>query len=594
MNRNYIIASLIILLFNYSFSQDISKINGLDTSWARISENANDKLRDSLKQTYIIYLVDNYKYEKAEKLIKSYANSYDGLKNPAFAFYVKGELFTSSGQFDSAFAALHKAKELYLKEKDLHHLSTVYYKLAQTCTYQKRLVLATDYILKAIKITQPFNDKKTLNVYKFELAQNYLRQKDPLKAKAYLYECLKYTLENKDQHGASIVYNLLTSVYISSNQLDSAIYFNNKSSQISKELKDSIGMAFSNFRLAEIAKKEQNYLIALKYFTDYYNSCVKWNDKKRFPTLLQNMVDCYLHLNNYEAANKYLNESLKFANQNKDIQAIFFGYKYRAELAILKNDYKSAYENKEKYYTIKDSINSLELKSQQKELLIKYDSELKDGEIEILRLEKENEKQSKYIYLFSMVGFVLIAGMFLSLMILRHRKNKQLYNEQVKLSNANKLIADNEINHLRQKLEFNQKELNDYTQNLVQRNNLIDELENKLKEFSLLEEKLVLERDKKIEELWRLKILTDEDWEKFRSYIENVHPGLTSKIKHTYEDITVAELRLFLMQKLKMGTKEIASLLGISATSVTKTKYRLKKKLELKEEDSLDEFISKF
>ncbi|HEY8938181.1 MAG TPA: hypothetical protein VIM65_23325, partial [Cyclobacteriaceae bacterium] len=51
--------------------------------------------------------------------------------------------------------------------------------------------------------------------------------------------------------------------------------------------------------------------------------------------------------------------------------------------------------------------------------------------------------------------------------------------------------------------------------------------------------------------------------------------------------------RLSALIKLNLSIKEMASMLGISPESVKKSRYRLKRKLGLTENDVLEEFIEK-
>ena len=591
----YLITGFVILLSAHAFAQDIKTETSNDSDWNKISQITDDKANDSLKQQLILSLIYNYEFSRANNLLNKYENSHNTNKTPGFIPYAKSVIYNRQGQYDSALFYLSNSKELYLKQKDMSAVGVVFYEIAKNYSYQNKNILATDFLLKALDITQSLKDTANTYFFKFELGQYYMMQNKFSLAKSTYFDCLKY-FASKDSNSTTIaaIYNVLSKVYTDVQNFDSAIYFIDKSSKIYKSLNSERGVSINIYRLADIAMKEKNYEVALGYYKQSYDYCEKLQEKRQIPFILQNIADCYIHLNNYEEASKIIEQALKQAIEQKDIETISLVYKHKASLEIKKGDFKNALEHNERYHHINDSLNSVESKSQQDELLIKYESELKDGKIQILNLEKENEKQSKYVFISIFLGILLITAFLIAYLILRHRTNKQLYNEQIKLNEANKIIADNEIASLKQTLEFNRKELNDYTQHLVERNNLIEELENKLNEIQFAEEKLSLERDKQVAELWRLKILTDEDWEKFKSHIENVYPGLTSKIKHTYGDITIAELRLFLMQKLKMETREIASLLGISASSVTKTKYRLKKKINLKEEDSLDEFISMF
>jgi DNA-directed RNA polymerase specialized sigma24 family protein len=96
------------------------------------------------------------------------------------------------------------------------------------------------------------------------------------------------------------------------------------------------------------------------------------------------------------------------------------------------------------------------------------------------------------------------------------------------------------------------------------------------------------------ESIFGFRILTEEDWSRFKKYFDKVFPGKIQQLREIYPEITSAEQRIFMLIRLKTESKEIAGMLAISPESVRKTKYRLKKKLRLNEEDSLDTFINQF
>ena len=94
--------------------------------------------------------------------------------------------------------------------------------------------------------------------------------------------------------------------------------------------------------------------------------------------------------------------------------------------------------------------------------------------------------------------------------------------------------------------------------------------------------------------LFNQHILTDADWSSFKVYFEKAYPSYLRHLRSIFPALTDAEERLFLFIKLNLTTKEAATMLGISADSVKKTRNRLRKKLELGEEVVLEEFIRNF
>nr|NQU91355.1 hypothetical protein [Bacteroidota bacterium] len=59
-------------------------------------------------------------------------------------------------------------------------------------------------------------------------------------------------------------------------------------------------------------------------------------------------------------------------------------------------------------------------------------------------------------------------------------------------------------------------------------------------------------------------------------------------------NLTQNELKLCSYLRMNLSTKEIAQMLNISLESVTTKRYRLRKKLQLENEENLVEFIGGF
>ena len=84
----------------------------------------------------------------------------------------------------------------------------------------------------------------------------------------------------------------------------------------------------------------------------------------------------------------------------------------------------------------------------------------------------------------------------------------------------------------------------------------------------------------------------DKDWEIFKSYFTEVHNNFDIKLKNIYADINEKEIRLASFLRMNLSTKEIATMLNVLPESVSKSKYRLKKKLNLDKETDLNNFLS--
>src|SRR5690606_20882641 len=130
-----------------------------------------------------------------------------------------------------------------------------------------------------------------------------------------------------------------------------------------------------------------------------------------------------------------------------------------------------------------------------------------------------------------------------------------------------------------------------HTLNIIQKNESLKELRDKLEEIvkhpdknSMVELKKTL---KIIDESFRL----DKDWEDFKLYFEQIYTGFYSKLKINYPELTNQELRHCALIRLNLSNNECASILGISPNSIKVSRTRLRKKIDLGSHQNLTDFV---
>lgn len=82
-----------------------------------------------------------------------------------------------------------------------------------------------------------------------------------------------------------------------------------------------------------------------------------------------------------------------------------------------------------------------------------------------------------------------------------------------------------------------------------------------------------------------------EDWSLFIMHFEQNHENFFKNVKEAYPSFTPAELKLCACLKLNLATKDIASLLNISVRGVEAGRYRLRKKINIDANESLNDFF---
>lgn len=83
----------------------------------------------------------------------------------------------------------------------------------------------------------------------------------------------------------------------------------------------------------------------------------------------------------------------------------------------------------------------------------------------------------------------------------------------------------------------------------------------------------------------------EQNWEQFELHFNQVHEDFLKRLREDYPDLTHRDLKLCAYLRLNLTSKEIASLLKLSLRGVETSRYRIRKKINLDQEDNLTEFM---
>lgn len=127
-----------------------------------------------------------------------------------------------------------------------------------------------------------------------------------------------------------------------------------------------------------------------------------------------------------------------------------------------------------------------------------------------------------------------------------------------------------------------ESELNNAIQQLGSLTQSFKEKSEQVDQLHLAHEALSTEGKKSeyLEQLLNTMILTDEDWKNFKTLFEKVHPNFITEQKKQFPTITPAEIRLTVLEKLGLNTREMANTLGVNKNTIHQTRLRLRKKME--------------
>ena len=89
-------------------------------------------------------------------------------------------------------------------------------------------------------------------------------------------------------------------------------------------------------------------------------------------------------------------------------------------------------------------------------------------------------------------------------------------------------------------------------------------------------------------------LLSREDENAFRRSFATIHPSYLPKLRESYPQLTRNEELLAMLICMNQSTDEIALIMGINRSSVNMIRSRMRKKIKLTKDESLDEVIKQY
>jgi DNA-binding CsgD family transcriptional regulator len=208
---------------------------------------------------------------------------------------------------------------------------------------------------------------------------------------------------------------------------------------------------------------------------------------------------------------------------------------------------------------------------------------------------------TRWAFLVYFLLFVAMCG-YVALFIKQqfHKKREKFQREQFEKHRQELEVSENQIIHLEnEKLEseltLKSKELASSTMSIIKKNDILVQIK---EELVHQKEALGTQYPKKYyEKITRIideNLSSEDDWAIFQSNFDRIHENFFRHLRSNYPDLTSTDLRFCAYLRLNLATKDIANLMNISIKGVEAGRYRLRKKLNIPSEKSLNDFMIDF
>jgi len=467
---------------------------------------------------------------------------------------------------------LHKLTNLHLGQTNYEEALN-YISLALPLCDDKSLLIQKAYFLEKLSdIYSKFGDFKSSERYILEAHEinrmNYLankikpsvflssylniteikrKQQDMATALTYIDSCFRLA-DSTDLPNLNNLIRVKANVLTNLGSLDQAlelllpldIYFDNlakKDTAANIDLSNHILVASG---IGRIYRTKGNNKLALQYFQKSLHLVHILNEKLDLQVFLyEEIAKIHASEGRYNDAYNYLFEAYEYNN----------------------NYMRMTSERNKGVFRIRDT----------------YKEKLDAKEKELILQRLELSKKEKTLIRFKLLMFLLIACLLIVVVLYKYRSAR------IKYKNEQNLLKQ-EKNHVQEQLSYKNKELASYSLQLLERDELLDQFSDYLKNDANKVAKSLQSSRKQ---------LLSNTWEEFEKRFIEVNEGFYEKLSTLHPDLSIGDLKYCALLKLNLRGKEIAKLLGVTEKSVHMARYRLRKKFLLETNDSLEEFLNK-
>ncbi|MDO7743286.1 MAG: tetratricopeptide repeat protein [Pedobacter sp.] len=481
---------------------------------------------------------------------------------------------------DSAFLIIRNIHHKATAENDQKVAGMCLQQMGKICYNQAHYAQALEYHQQAEKIYRSLNDKRSLADNFNDMGTVYYQNIDKKSSKKQFDQALRIFKEINNNKGLAETYGNIGHLYEKQQRYDSSFYYQRRALAEYLKADDKGGIAKIYENLGSIHEDLVRYDSSRYYFDRslaLYN--ISGNQVSSIE-VVNNIGDILRKTGNYQEGLTYSKKALKMSLDTKNEYQEASAYRDIARAYNLMNRNDSAF-----YYMELSRKHLLHIYSDQNNrqmsfLQILYSVDKKNDEIAAL----ENNRKVNIIITVAAVIVIILLVVLGLLTISRQR---------LKLSEGKAVAETNhQLNEAqRAQLELKSKELTSHTLQVIQHNQFLDTMRERLIELVNDDKRDNKRQLQQVIQQINQNINHDQQWKEFTTVFEQLHQSFFDNVKSHFVDLTINDIRLIALLKMNMSSKDMAAIFGISQDSLRVARYRLRKKLKIDTGENLTTFI---
>ena len=340
-----------------------------------------------------------------------------------------GNTYQLMGEYEKALGNYEQAMLINKELKDNQEIARSLTNLGSIYRLYGNYELAINQHLEALGMYEELQNNEGIAWSSLNIARLFKMMKNYKKGIEYVNQSLDiYKLIEADEGvstGKTLCLKELGNIYYEMGELNKAIEYSGQVLNINSETGNQLGVANSLSTLGKIYYDLKSYGKAIDFLTRANELKDVLQDNTEKASILRYMGKIYLIEGKLYKANKYLNHSLNFAqNQNlkEDIKETYLAL---SELNEKTNNREQAYKYFKLYTNLKDSLNNQKIN----ELELQYEFDKMQRQIEFEQKQTEAEQTAKLqkqkIYTWVFVGGFLFMIILAQVIFMSYKRKKK-------------------------------------------------------------------------------------------------------------------------------------------------------------------------
>ncbi|MFT4601408.1 MAG: tetratricopeptide (TPR) repeat protein [Arenicella sp.] len=381
------------------------------------------------------------------------------------------------------------------------------------------------------------------------------------------------------------LYTNLGLAYFDLPNLDTAAYYYKKASIANQSANSQLYEAVILNNQGDIMLQKDSAEIAYMLYTKSLKIAEKLNYILLVGTTKLNLGRLHTQKKNYTLALADLREANSIY---KNIESLFFLAETNRELSNCfyeMGQTDSSLHHLKIFNQLEDSLMGSQTLDRIANLEMEVAMKEEESKLKLVKQEKElAETESRYqkTYLYLMLGLILM-GLVIAFLLIRTLRTSL---EKNKLE-AQHLGEKQQL--LQKEVDFKKKEIENFSTYMLEKNNILGEVQSRLNAIKkeIPTSNLVIEALVSINHNLHI----DQDRKELDLKIDQAHQEFMGRLLNKHPKLSKTEQRLCSLLLMDLSGKDISNIMNVEPDSIKKSRYRLRKKLELEPKADLTVFL---